>query len=122
MNQTLWLAVASGLSLVVGGILQKIIDGLNKKKAEDYLIQERKKIAEDARQARIRLQEKVDELEERITLLMEENADLQKQAVHLEYSYRFCLSQFRLLKKHYPDLLASISEAEEEMEGINNDK
>lgn len=121
MNSSVWLAIASGLSLVVGGILQKIIDGLNKKKAEEYLIQERKKIAEDARQARLKLQEKVDDLEERISLLTEEKVELQKEVFRLEYSYKFCLSQFRLLKRHYPDLLSDISDAEAEIKE-NNDE
>jgi chromosome segregation ATPase len=122
MNQSIWLAIASGLSMIVGGILQKIIDGLNKKKAEEYLIQERKKIAEEIKLQRVKLQEKVDKLEARVVELTNENTELQKDAIRLEYSYKFCLSQFRLLKKHYPELLADISDTQAEIEESTDDK
>ena len=121
MNQTIWLAIASGLSLVVGGILQKLVDGLNKKKAEEYQISERRRIAEDSRRGRIKLQDKVDLLEKKVAELIHENTELQKEAIRLEYSYRFCLSQFKLLKKHYPDLLTDIADAEAEIEETKND-
>jgi hypothetical protein len=120
MDQSIWLAIASGLSLVVGGILQKIIDGLNKKKAEEFLISERKKIADEARQARVKLQEKVEILEKRIEDLVEENNDLQKESIRLEYSYKFCLNQFRILKKYYPELLADINSFKADMEEDND--
>lgn len=116
MDQSIWLAIASGLSLVLGGILQKIVDGLNKKKAEEYLILERKKIADEARQARIKLQEKVDTLENRVSFLTEENTSLQKEAIRKEYSYRYCIGRFRLLRKHYPELLSDVDDFEAEMD------
>lgn len=116
MDQSIWLAIASGLSLVVGGILQRIVDGLNKKKAEDYLILERKKIAEEARQSRIKLQEKVEFLEKKVEELIKENTEIQKESIRLEYSYKFCLNQFRLLKKYYPELLSDINNFKADME------
>lgn len=120
MDQSIWLAIASGLSLVVGGILQRIIDGLNKKKAEDYLISERKKVSDEARQARIKLQEKVENLERKVVELTEEKAEVQKNAIRLEYSYKFCLNQFRLLKKYYPELLSDINNFKIDMEDTND--
>lgn len=122
MDQSIWLAIASGLSLVVGGILQRIVDGLNKKKAEEYLISERRKVAEEARQARIKLQEKVEMLEKRIEDLTEENTEIQKEAIRLEYSYKFCLNQFRLLKKYYPELLSDINNFKADMEENDDDE
>jgi predicted RNase H-like nuclease (RuvC/YqgF family) len=85
-----WVTVAGAASIVLGAIIQRLIESIGKKEEEERRDQERKLLDKEKKEMRQALEERIDELESEIKIIQRANLELDKINTRLLLKCEYC--------------------------------